>query len=142
MHHNVAGLKRVLRDDLATGLSLDSPAAPDPVCEPCLAGKMHARSFPSTGTVTTQLLELVHADLVEMPVRTAQGFRYFVGFHDDASSFHRVYLLRHKSNAFDAFMEYKAWAELVTGQRIRVLQDDKEASSLGINGTPCTLRRG
>ena len=42
---------------------------------------MHARSFPSTGTVTTRVLELVHGDLVEMPVRTAQGFRYFVGFH-------------------------------------------------------------
>lgn len=131
MHHNVGGLKRVIRDDLATGLSLDSTAAPDPVCEPCLAGKMHARSFPSTGTVTTRILELVHGDLVEMPVRTAQGFRYFVGFHDDASSFHRVYLLRKKSEAFDAFMEFKAWAELVTGERIRVLQEDKGGEFVG-----------
>ncbi|KZV60593.1 hypothetical protein PENSPDRAFT_546426, partial [Peniophora sp. CONT] len=65
MHHNVAGLKRVLRDDLGTGLLLDSQAAPVPVCEPCLAGKMHARSFPLTGTVTTRVLALVHGDLSE-----------------------------------------------------------------------------
>ena len=131
MHHNLAGIKRVLRDDLATGLSLDSHVEPDPVCEPCLAGKMHARSFPSTGTVTTRVLELVHADLVEMPVRTAQGFRYFVGFHDDASSYHRVYLLRNKSDAFDSFMEYKAWAERLTGEHIGVLQDDKAGEFTG-----------
>ena len=131
MHHNLAGIQRVLRDDLATGLSLDATTKPDPVCEPCLAGKMHARSFPSTGTITTSVLELVHADLVEMPVRTAQGYRYFVGFHDDASSFHAVYLLRRKSDAFDSFMEYKAWAERTTGKRIISLQEDKGGEFVG-----------
>ena len=93
---------------------------------------MHARSFPSTGTVTTQLLELVHGDLVEMPVRTAQGFRYFVGFHDDASSYHAVYLLRKKSDTFDAFMEFKAYAERLTGKQSRVLQDDKGGEFTGL----------
>jgi len=64
MHHHIAGLQRALRDDLVTGVKIDSDAAPDPVCEPCLAGKMHALPFRSTGTITSGILDLVHGDLV------------------------------------------------------------------------------
>jgi transposase InsO family protein len=92
---------------------------------------MHADPFPSTGTVTAGILDLVCADLVQMPVRTASGFRYFVGFHDDASSFHAVYLLRKKSETFDAFRQYKAWAEKQTGRKIKAFQDDKGGEFIG-----------
>ena len=35
-------------DELVDGLVLDSKAEPDPICEPCLVGKMHANPFPSS----------------------------------------------------------------------------------------------
>jgi hypothetical protein len=63
MHHNVTGLLRLLRDNMASGVAIDSPEHPCPICKPCLAGKMHAKLFPSTGTVTTQLLCLIYPDL-------------------------------------------------------------------------------
>jgi transposase InsO family protein len=131
MHHHYAGLQRAIRDNLVTGVKIDSPAAPDPVCEPCLAGKMHADPFPSTGTVTAGVLDLVCADLVQMPVRTASGFRYFVGFHDDCSDFHAAYPLKTKDETFDAFCHFKSWAELQTGRRIRAFQDDKGGEFVG-----------
>jgi hypothetical protein len=43
-HHHPAGI------NLMTGLKLDSKAEPDPVCEACKAGKMHADPFPSSFT--------------------------------------------------------------------------------------------
>ncbi|KAI0027767.1 hypothetical protein K488DRAFT_17306, partial [Vararia minispora EC-137] len=62
MHHLLAGFRRAIRDKMVTGVTIESVDVPDPLCEPCLAGKMHAKSFPMTGTVTEQLLALVHAD--------------------------------------------------------------------------------
>ena len=39
-HHSFATIEKMIKDDLATGLVIDSKLQPDPVCEPCLAGKM------------------------------------------------------------------------------------------------------
>lgn len=40
-HHHLAGIKKLLAGDLVMGFELDSQTNPDPVCEPCKAGKMH-----------------------------------------------------------------------------------------------------
>ena len=88
MHHHLHGLDRAIRDKLVTGITLESRARPDPICEPCLAGKMHARPFSSTGTITTGVLDLVHSDLVQMPTASMSGYRYFIAFHNDASVEH------------------------------------------------------
>jgi len=53
------------------------------------------------------------------------GYRYFIEFHDDPSSYHAAYPLRKKSEAFDAFLTFKAYAENQTGRKIKVFQDDK-----------------
>ena len=37
-HHHLADVKSLLHRNLVTGMAIDSKAAPDPVCEPCLAG--------------------------------------------------------------------------------------------------------
>ena len=49
-HHNYDGIKKLMKDELVKGLKLDSSSKPDPICEPCLAGKMHANPFPSSDT--------------------------------------------------------------------------------------------
>ena len=47
-HHNYAGINMMISKNMVDGLVLDSKAKPDPICEPCLAGKMHANPFPSS----------------------------------------------------------------------------------------------
>ena len=47
-HHHLAGVKKLSSGNLVTGFKLDSQAEPDPVCEACKAGKMHADPFPSS----------------------------------------------------------------------------------------------
>jgi hypothetical protein len=34
-NHHIAGVKKLIRDNLVDGLHLDSHSDPDPVCEPC-----------------------------------------------------------------------------------------------------------
>ena len=77
-HHHYAGVQRMVKEHLVTGLQLDSDVQPNPVCEPCLSGKMHAHPFPSTGSVTFKPLELVHSDLhgpLPVAIRTLPGTR-------------------------------------------------------------------
>ena len=52
MHHYVSGLQHAICDEIVTGITLDLGSAPDPICQPCLTGKMHAEPFCPTGTVT------------------------------------------------------------------------------------------
>jgi transposase InsO family protein len=70
-------------------------------------------------------LELVHSDLHGPLPATANGFKYWISFTDDASRFRRCWLLHKKSEAFDAFKHYKAWAEKQTGKSLKSLRDDK-----------------
>ena len=91
MHHHFAGLQRAIRDKLVTGIVLESPVAPDPVCEPCLAGKMHANPFPSSSSRAASPGLLVHSDLHgPLSKQTHQGYRYWVLFVDDSSRFRVV----------------------------------------------------
>ena len=45
-----------------------------------------------------------------MSVQARGGYEYFITFTDDYSRYGYIYLMRHKSEAFDKFEEYKAKA--------------------------------
>jgi hypothetical protein len=88
-------LKRLLSSKAVTGLHLDDHSAPDPVCEPCIAGKQH-RIVNKTATRSTVPLAFVHCDLHgPMPVQSIDGgFKYFIVFVDDATRLWAIYFLR------------------------------------------------
>jgi len=62
-HHHYGGIEHILKQKLVLGLVLQSQSRPDPVCEPCLAGKMHSNPFPSSQSCTSAPLELIHSDV-------------------------------------------------------------------------------
>ena len=49
------------------------------------------------------------------------GYEYFITFIDDYSRYGYLYLMRHKSEAFDKFKEYKAEVENYRGKSIKSL---------------------
>ena len=67
-HQHLAGVKKLLSGNLVTGFRLDSQADPDPVCEACKAGKMHANPFPTSHSRASKPLQLIHSD-VHGPVK-------------------------------------------------------------------------
>ncbi|KAF7768485.1 hypothetical protein Agabi119p4_7728 [Agaricus bisporus var. burnettii] len=126
IHHNYADVKSMISKDLVSGLKLESNSSPDSICEPCLAGKMHSLPFPSSLNHNHSPLELVHSDLHgPLPVASHSGYKYWITFIDDATRFRAVYLLKAKSEAFEAFKVYNSWAETQLGVKLRALQDDK-----------------
>ncbi|GJE95983.1 hypothetical protein PsYK624_121760 [Phanerochaete sordida] len=126
-HINVDGLRDVRAKSLVTGMHITSPAAPDPICEPCILGKHRRHDIPRKSTSRApRLLSLIHSDLKgPLPVATPEGYRYWITFICDASRHYTVAYLRTKDEALAAFKAYKAWAENKLGVSIGALQDDK-----------------
>jgi transposase InsO family protein len=124
-HHHLAGVRTLLDEGLVTGMKLDSKAAPDPICEPCLAGKMHSNPFPSSLWRASRPLELVHTDVHQVPYPSFSGFRYWVSFIDDYSRYHFILPIKAKSDVFGAFKQFKAYAENQSERKIKILRDDK-----------------
>ena len=79
-HHNYDDIERMMSKYLVDGMVLDSDAKPDPICEPCLAGKMHANPFPLSENHATELLELIHSDVHQISITSPSGYNYWISF--------------------------------------------------------------
>ncbi len=125
-HHSHAMITKLKQGDLVIGLVVSSKSQPDPICEACLAGKMTSGPFPSSDSISEHPLELVHSDLHgPLPVATAEGYRYWMTFIDDCTKLQAVMYLRRKSDTFEAFKTFKAYAENQLNAKIKAVQDDK-----------------
>ena len=125
-HTNYGYVKELHSKDMVNGMKISNMSRPDPICEPCLAGKMHANPFPTSQTRATQPLELVHIDLKgPIQVKSIGGYQYWIQFVDDCTRFKCGLGLRNKSEAFAAFLQFKAYAENVHNAKIKVIREDK-----------------
>lgn len=74
-------------------------------CTACKLGKLHQIHFSSSDSVTTMPFQLVHSDLWgPSPVESVDGFRFYIHFIDDFTTYTWVYPLSTKSQAFKSFM--------------------------------------
>ena len=125
-HYNHDHVRQLHTKDMVTGMKLVSKSKSDPICEPCLAGKMHANPFPTSDSRASKPLELVHMDLKgPITVTSLGGYHYWVTFVDDSTRFKCAIGLKRKSDTFAAFKQFKAYAENLHNAKIKVIRDDK-----------------
>jgi transposase InsO family protein len=124
-HHNYEGIKKLVNHKMVHGLVLEQKGNPDPICEPCLAGKMHANPFSLSNNHASEPLELIHTDVHYVGTQSRSGYLYWVTFIDDAARFYTVIPLKAKSDVFSAFKRFKAFAENLLGRKIKAIRDDK-----------------
>ena len=87
--------------------------------------------FVGHGKRATDLLALVHTDVCgPFNVSVRGNFVYFITFIDNLSRYGYVYLMRHKSEAFEKFKEFRLEVEKQTGKPIKVLRSDREGEYL------------
>jgi hypothetical protein len=79
-------------------------------------------AVPRSDCQTTELLELVHTDVLSINIPSYGGRRYVVTFVDDHSRM--VEALARKSDIFGAFQPFKAAAENESGKHIQRLRSD------------------
>jgi len=109
------------KEGLVTGMTFGSSAKPDIVCKPCLAGKMQCNPFTSSSSHATQSLELVHSDLqLQQEKAIAIGWPSLM-----MQPLTAAMKLKQKSDAFEAFKTYKAYAENHFQTKMKEFQDDK-----------------
>ena len=126
-HLNHRDIKQLCTGLLVRGIELKSKSLPDPICEPCIAGKQHRATVSRhSSSRSTEPLQLVHSDVHgPLPVQSKEGYKYWITFIDDYSRFWAVLPLRAKSDAFGAFKQYRAYAENQLNRTIKALRDDK-----------------
>lgn len=78
------------------------------------------------GIRATGVLELIHTDVCGTINHMARsGFYYFITFIDDFSRYGYLYLMKHKSESFEKFKEFRNEVEKQLGKSIKVLQSDR-----------------
>ena len=91
----------------------------------CCYGKIHKFPLSSSETVYNQPLQLIQSDLWgPSPVQSSNGYHYYIHFVDAYPRFAWIYLLKHKLDAFQAFLNFKAQVELQLGFKIKAIQTD------------------
>lgn len=125
-HLNVNDMKRMVNQNMVTGLDKLKVNIDERFCEPCVLGKQTRLPYPPRKEIRSErILELVHTDVSgPMSEPAHDGSRFFVAFTDDFSRASMVYCMKQKSDVFDKFQQYVAMAEAQHGQRIAKLQLD------------------
>jgi transposase InsO family protein len=121
-HANEKRIARLRKLDFLTPFDFESYGD----CEACLKGKMINKPFSGKGVRAKEVLELIHNDVCGPFPTLARGqFGYFITFTDDFSRYGYVYLMRHKSESFEKFKEFKAEVEKLLGKSIKTLRSDR-----------------
>ena len=98
---------------------------PYPTCESCILGKMIRLPFTGQGIRVTELLRLIHSNVYgPINVIARGGYQYFITFTNDMSRYGYIYLMRHKSQSFEMFKDFKAEVENQTDKKIKALRSD------------------
>jgi hypothetical protein len=92
--------------------------------------KSTRKPFANQGEKASRPFEYVYTDLVgPFPRATPSGFRYFIGFTDKYSNYSWAYLLRKKSDATSAVIQFYqetiAQGFYVEGAKLAYLSSDR-----------------
>ena len=94
-------------------------------CESYLREKMVKLSFVGHEKRATELLTLVYTNVYRpFDVQAKDGYTYFIIFIDDLSRYRYVYLMKHKSKAYERFREFRHEVEKQTGKPVKVVRSD------------------
>ncbi|KAI3790953.1 hypothetical protein L2E82_04412 [Cichorium intybus] len=105
----------------------------DDVCESCLLGKMTKSPFKGFFERSEGLLDIIHIDVCgPFKSTTKHDTRFYVTFTDDFSRYGYIYLIKHKSDTFEKFKEFKNEVENQLGRKIKMLRSDRGGEYLSI----------
>lgn len=123
-HLNWASVNEVPK--FSTGIELQGKSKPAEVCGPCMKGHQRLKISHSPMPKATRPLQFIHSDLGGPYPMTRGRNRYYISFLDDFTGCTWTYLLKHKSEAFATFKQFKAMVENQSdGLKIAFLRSDR-----------------
>jgi hypothetical protein len=114
---------------LAKGIQLKASDKLE-LCESCCAAKSTRKPFGQRDKKSSRAFEYIYTDVVgPMPVATPAGYRYFLGFTDESSTYTWATLLKKKSDAPAAvkqfYMETISSGHYLDGAVLTYLSSDR-----------------
>ncbi|KAJ4701136.1 Retrovirus-related Pol polyprotein from transposon TNT 1-94 [Melia azedarach] len=108
-HMSARGMQILSKWDLLCGHKIKDLE----FCEHCIFGKLHRSKFPKAIHRTKGTLDYIHSDCWgPSRVESLESHRYFVSMIDDFSRMTWVFIMKHKSEAFKNFRQWKALVEI------------------------------
>jgi Reverse transcriptase (RNA-dependent DNA polymerase)/Integrase core domain/GAG-pre-integrase domain len=134
-HISPSSARSLVQNKMVTGVKLDVSSLNATVfCESCVHAKATRKPIPKVreGERAKSFGDEIHSDLWgPAPVETKGGKRYYITFTDDATRLTHMFLLRAKSDAFDAYKKYDAWCQTQFDVRIKTLHSDRGGEFMG-----------
>ena len=94
-------------------------------CISCIQGKMSRLPFPVRTDRCTSPFQKVHTDVWgPAPVRSIEGYRYYVTFVDEYTRFVWIFPMSNKSDVFTIFVKFYKFILNQFGATIKSLQTD------------------
>jgi hypothetical protein len=81
-------------------------------------------SYSKSSSFSSYPLELIHSDVWGPTPESVGRFKYYVSFVDEFSKFTWIYLIKHKSEVFQKFQEFRAQVEYLFYRKILAIQSD------------------
>jgi histone deacetylase 1/2 len=94
------------------------------VCDACQQGKSHQLPFSLYTRVTKHPLEIIYSDVWGSAQVSVCGHCFYVSFVDVYSRFTWLYLLKHKSDVYDVFLQFQKHVERLLSSKIIHVQID------------------
>ena len=95
------------------------------ICAGCEHAKSHRKPFGHAKNRSMEPIGRVHTDLCgPMPTLSVNGAKYILTFIDDATRYITTYFIDNKSDTFDRFRTFKAFAEMQSGRKLKILRSD------------------
>ena len=96
----------------------------------CCNGKMNKTPFPISNKKNCKPLDLIHTDVCGKITPNSRGNNsYFLTFIDHATRYSWVYVIAHKSDVFQKFLEWKSICLLYTSPSPRDKRQSRMPSS-------------
>jgi histone deacetylase 1/2 len=92
------------------------------VCDACQQGKSHPLPFSLSTHLTKHPLEIIYSDVWGLAQTSISGHRFYVSFVDAYSRFTWLYLLKHKSDVYDVFLQFQKHVERLLSRKILHIQ--------------------
>ena len=124
-HLSRKNLRKLATEALVEGFDY-STTSEIQFCDSCLEGKQHKSPYPrQSQRMSTEPLQLIHSDVCgKINEKSLSGGEYFLTFTNDYSRYVWIYILKHKSEVFSKFCEWKASVERTYDKRLKALRTD------------------
>lgn len=114
-----------------------------PFCEACIQGKHHRSPFKESESKSSEICNIIHADLCgPMEVTSIGKSRYMFLLKDDYSHFRQVYFIENKYQVFEKLSEFIFMCENQLNKNIRILRSDNGKEFVNSRVKELLIRHG